>query len=370
MKIWKQLFLSALFLLVTPAFADQARDDAVIVRAVERMQGYDYASNAKVMDAILRHIDRVEGTPEYIRLIKRFRPAGIEAKLQSVIVSDNKSAAVEAIQLLCELPDGPRAVRSSLTNKEAVADAASVAEVLGLWGNGRAIKILSDMASDANVAFEVRRNAVAGLAKDKNGQQQLLSLAESKKLIGDTRLLAGALLARSGDGNIKSKANTILPQPAQKDRKPLAPLDRLASMNGDSANGMKLFRGVATCAKCHVVGGFGKEVGPNLSEIGSKLSREAMLVSILDPSAGISHNFENYLVLTDDGQSVSGLKVSETAKEVVIRTAEAIDRKIAKDEIESMKKSDKSIMPENLHHTVDQQGLIDIVQYMTTLTKK
>ena len=95
-----------------------------------------------------------------------------------------------------------------------------------------------------------------------------------------------------------------------------------------------------------------------------------MFTSILDPSAGISHNYENYIVLTASGQVINGLKVSETPDEVVIRTAEAIDRTIAQDDIEQMKKSEKSIMPDNLHQMVDQQGLVDIVEYMTTLTKK
>ena len=156
----------------------------------------------------------------------------------------------------------------------------------------------------------------------------------------------------------------------QKDRKPLEPIDKLAQLRGNSNAGLKLFRGVATCANCHIVDGFGKEVGPNLSEIGTKLSREAMFTSILDPSAGISHNYENYIVLTDTGQVVTGLKMSETPAEIVIRTAEAIDHKIAQNTIEQMKKSEKSIMPDNLHQTIDQQGLVDIVEYMTTLKKK
>lgn len=141
-------------------------------------------------------------------------------------------------------------------------------------------------------------------------------------------------------------------------------------MTGNADDGLKLFRGAATCANCHQVGQHGKEVGPNLSEIGSKLSREAMLTSILDPSAGISHNYENYKVLTDSGQVITGIKVNETDSEVVIRTADAIDRKIAKNEIELLRKSDKSIMPENLHHSFDQKGLVDLIEYMVTLKKK
>jgi putative heme-binding domain-containing protein len=94
-----------------------------------------------------------------------------------------------------------------------------------------------------------------------------------------------------------------------------------------------------------------------------------MFTSILDPSAGISHNFENYIVLTDSGQVFNGLLVSETPDEITLRTADAIDRKIPQDEIEQVKKSEKSIMPDNLHHNVDQDGLVDIVEYMTTLKK-
>ena len=135
-------------------------------------------------------------------------------------------------------------------------------------------------------------------------------------------------------------------------------------------SGLKLFRGVATCANCHIVGDYGKEVGPNLSEIGSKLSREAMFTAILDPSAGISHNYENYIVLTDSGQVFSGLKMSETADDLTIRTAEAIDHRIRKDEIEAINKSEKSLMPDNLHHTTDQAGLVNLVEYMITLRKK
>jgi len=141
-------------------------------------------------------------------------------------------------------------------------------------------------------------------------------------------------------------------------------------MSGDVGNGQKLFRTTATCANCHIVNEFGKDVGPNLSEIGDKLSREAMLTAILAPSAGISHNYENFSVLTEEGQVISGLKISETDDAVVIRTVDAIDRKISADDVVTIKKSEKSIMPENLHHITGQQGLIDIVEYMSTLKKK
>ncbi|MEZ6111521.1 MAG: c-type cytochrome [Pirellulaceae bacterium] len=125
----------------------------------------------------------------------------------------------------------------------------------------------------------------------------------------------------------------------------------------------------ATCGKCHKVRDEGKEVGPELSEIGSKLSRDALYVAILDPSAGISHNYETYTVLLDNGTVVTGLMVSETDEAVTIKTAEAILRTFKQDEIEEMIKQKVSLMPSNLQQTMSVQDLVDVVEYLTTLKK-
>ena len=45
--------------------ANRARNDAIIVRAIERMPDYDYSNDQHVQDAIKRHLDRVLGTEEY-----------------------------------------------------------------------------------------------------------------------------------------------------------------------------------------------------------------------------------------------------------------------------------------------------------------
>jgi putative heme-binding domain-containing protein len=348
----------------------RARNDAIIVRALERMDGYDFSNDAHVREAIARHLAQNEGTAEYVTLARRFRPANMADKLASLMQSGvADSVKVDAANLLGETDNGPKLLRQMLKS-ESEAQATETARVLSLLGNGRAINILRDVASDAERPFAVRRHAVSGLAGNRNGEQVLLQLAETKQLAADTRLLAGGLLARSREASVREKAAELLPQPQQKNQQPLEPIDKLAQMRGDAEAGLKLFRGTATCANCHIVDGFGKEVGPNLSEIGNKLSREAMFTSILDPSAGISHNYEQYIVLTDSGQVINGLKMSETPLEVVIRTAEAIDRKIPRTEIEQIKKSETSIMPDNLHLNFDQKGLIDIIEYMTTLTNK
>ncbi len=348
----------------------RARNDAIIVRAVERMNGYDIKNDEHVMNAMMRHMQRMAGTEEFLELARKYRPQGIEKQLQDLVLngpSDNSKA--EAASLLLDTADGQVRL-SNLVQSKDINSASTATRVLGNLGSERSRILLSNLVKNTEIEFEVRKQAVIGLSKNGTGQNAILQLVTNHELPADMRLLAGGLLTRSDNATIRERAQRLLPQPQQKNAAPLAPIDQLAGMKGTIESGKKLFEGIATCSNCHIVNRNGKEVGPDLSEIGSKLSREAMYTAILDPSAGISHNYENYSVLTLDGQVINGLKISETNEEIVVRTADAIDRRLAKTDVELIKKSDKSIMPENLHHTFDQQGLIDIVEYMSSLTKR
>ncbi len=348
----------------------QIKHDAVVVRALERVDGGDYLSQPAIRAAVDRYINSRKGTPDYLKLVKKFRGGGSDSTLVEVaLATGDDSSSVEAVKMLMQAPSGAASIRKAL---EANPDegALRLIKLMGLLGTDRAGKSLVEVASNAELPYDQRAEAVRGLAKNNSGANSLLDLVVASKLPGDTKLLAGGLLGRSEDKSILARAMELLPRPAQADAKPLPPLDELAKLRGNVTAGEALFRAKATCANCHLVNGFGKQVGPDLSEIGTKLPREALLTSILDPSAGISHNYENFVVLLESGQTVSGLKISETDAELTIRTADAIDRKFSKDEVAEIKKSEKSIMPENLHQTFDQQGLIDIVEYMTTLKKK
>ena len=345
-------------------------DDEIVLRAADRMTGINLADDARVQGATSRLASKNAGTPRYIDLVSRYPLPGMNEELGQMVVGDfDDGTRVRAAQLLTSKKQGRKVLRQLLLEQPPT-ESNEVATVLANLGNGRARSMLSDVVEDGVQPYRLRRNVVAAMSQNVATSKKLLAIAEAGRLPADTRLLAGGLLARSSNQEVRAKAAQMFPQPIRKDRQPLPPLDKLAKETGDADNGKKLFRGAATCANCHVVGGFGKSVGPDLTEIGSKLSREAMLTSILDPSAGISHNYEGYVVLTTDGQVINGLLISKTDGEVVIRTVDGIDRKIPSDEIEMIKQSEKSIMPEDLHHTTDQQGLIDVVEYMVGLKKK
>lgn len=368
--ILKAAFVNAAFAKSATDAATQARNDEILIRSLERIVGDSGDQSGEIQRVIARHLQRLRGTPEFLKMVEKHTYEGGNNDLIAMALSvENDSLSVDAVRVLIKNPAGKRLVIDSIRSL-AEAESVRLTRLLGLLATQAAVDILAEIVQDGEMDYPIRSVAVRGMSGNLIGAKRLLGLAEESRLWPDTRLLAGGLLGRHENQEIRSAALKVLPLPTQADAAPVPAIDELVRLRGDVRRGEVLFREKATCSTCHVVDRFGKQVGPDLSEIGSKLSSEAMYVSILDPSAGISHNYETYIALLDSGQVINGLLISQTDEAVILRTAEAIDRKIPAAEIVDMKKSEKSIMPEGLHQTVDQQGLVDIVQYMTTLRKK
>src|SRR5690606_34100900 len=121
---------------------------------------------------------------------------------------------------------------------------------------------------------------------------------------------------------------------------------------------------------CHQIDSKGKDVGPALTEIGSKLSRQAMFESILFPSAGISHNYETHILALEDGNVVTGIITNQAGGSLSIKTADGITRTYKEDEIVARKRSSESLMPADVTKELSAQDVVDIVEYMMTLKKK
>ena len=87
------------------------------------------------------------------------------------------------------------------------------------------------------------------------------------------------------------------------------------------------------------------------------------------PVAGISHSYETYTAALADGNIVSGVLVSQTDEEVEIKNNEGITRRISQSDIDELVIQPLSLMPADLHQSLTEQELVDIVQYLSTLKK-
>jgi putative heme-binding domain-containing protein len=271
---------------------------------------------------------------------------------------------VDAMRFLLE-KDEVALVRSALEHKD-VQLALCTVQALGAATHERANALLLSLVLDGKRDLELRRQATRALARTKNGARQLLKLAQKKELGKELEPAAGSALVTAPWKDVKTQAVKLFKLPPGKDR-PLPSIAELVRLRGNPTRGQGIFAKAGTCANCHVVNGAGKEVGPNLSEIGKKLSREAMYESILFPSASISHNYETYVIETKKGNVETGILVSQTAAEVSIKGADALVRTFKQAEIASITRSPISLLPADLHKDLTVQDLADVVEYLVTL---
>jgi putative membrane-bound dehydrogenase-like protein len=100
-----------------------------------------------------------------------------------------------------------------------------------------------------------------------------------------------------------------------------------------------------TCEKCHVLFGVGGKIGPELTG-SNRANLDYLLSNIVDPSAVMAREYIPSVVVTTEGRVLTGLVREQTANSVTIVTAtETVV--VPKGEIEEMKRSDKSMMPDD-----------------------
>jgi putative heme-binding domain-containing protein len=346
----------------------QRAKDAVIVRTLQRLPGVDLSTKPEAKAALLRHLETVKGTDGYFDLVEKFnlREVGPEL-LQLTTEQGDSTLGVKAARLLVKFGEHDLLVKATADRDSA--KVAKVVTAMGLLADAKTNDLLAPLVTSVDQPLVVRSAAVAGLGRNAPGQKRLLTIVEQDKLPADTQFAAANALLSSADEAVRTAAAKHLSLPAAAGGEALPPVGELVTKSGDAARGKVLFAGVGSCAKCHKVLGEGKDVGPDLSEIGSKLSKEAMYVSILDPSAGVSFNYETYVARTLDGTMLSGILVSQTDDSVELKTAESIVHKLKRDEIEALKKLPTSLMPADLQKQLKAEDLVDIVEYLTTLKK-
>jgi len=242
--------------------------------------------------------------------------------------------------------------------------------VQALGNTRQPLPFLQFALTDTNLALPTRRQAVNALTQSEEGARALLACAGRDELPEELRLAASTALSQVRWPEIQTEAERILPPPLGRDAQPLPPVSRLLTQTGDPVLGKEVFfRPDTGCANCHQVSGAGRDVGPNLSEIGSKLGKDALYEAILNPSAGISFGFEPWTLELASGEEPYGLIVSETADEVSLKDTAGIVARYAKKEITSRRQMKLSIMPAGLQQTMSAQELVSLVEYLISLKK-
>jgi putative heme-binding domain-containing protein len=132
-------------------------------------------------------------------------------------------------------------------------------------------------------------------------------------------------------------------------------------LTGDAARGGEAFR--KNCAICHRKGDMGTEVGADLATVVTR-TPEALLISILDPNREVDPKYVQYTVLTVDGLAASGMIAAETATSVTLTGAEQVTTTIPRDDIEELRSTGMTLMPEGFEKMLDKQAMADLIAFL------
>ncbi len=229
------------------------------------------------------------------RLGMASQAGAILARLQSDPNADVRVAALGALQTLA-VPELEAGTRAAMADSDVAVRSA-------------AIRALPEMSIAAPAKVELL-TAVVGSGNVAEQQSAVRALAEVPGPEATTAI--GQLADRLAAGTIPPgvQLEVLEAMSATKAEPLLQRLDALkvgrdlssvsAAMPSALTTGGSLTRGrqvvlqheAAQCTRCHTIGGTpGADVGPNLSRVASRLSREQLLQSLVDPSAQLAEGF-------------------------------------------------------------------------------
>ncbi len=140
-------------------------------------------------------------------------------------------------------------------------------------------------------------------------------------------------------------------------------------VGGNARSGARYFYRNETgqCVRCHSMQeGTGSNVGPVLSDIGTKLSREQILEAMIEPSARLAPGYGNVMLTLDNGSRVSGILIEETKERLVLRTAEAEPLDIPLSRIKNRENLPSGMPP--MGSIMSKREIRDVIEFLANQT--
>jgi putative heme-binding domain-containing protein len=121
------------------------------------------------------------------------------------------------------------------------------------------------------------------------------------------------------------------------------------------------------CGACHKLYGNGGAIGPDLTGSGRD-NLDYLLENIIDPSASVSADFRIVVAAMRDGRVLNGLVKAQSPRTITLQTqteATVLDRS----EIETLRPSSSSLMPDGLLDTLNPLEIRDLIAYLAHPTQ-
>jgi putative heme-binding domain-containing protein len=121
------------------------------------------------------------------------------------------------------------------------------------------------------------------------------------------------------------------------------------------------------CVTCHSMRGEGGNIGPDLTQLGTRFSAEDMIEAIVEPNKTISDQYASTVLYLKNGQSVVGRLTNQDEDNYYLSQnpfAPDFIREIPKEEVTQTKLSAVSVMPPGTINPLNEDELRDLIAYL------
>ena len=283
----------------------------------------------------------------------------------AVAVDRTRSDAdrIAALDLFLQLPPEEllAAVKGLLNAGESAAVQRAAVEAIRRSGRPEAAGLL--IGAWPGLSPGARSAAIDLLLSRRESAQELLAHFQSGSIPASAISIDQRLnLLKHPDGAIRAIAEQLYGGTVSADRRGVAEqYAKALELEGRAATGAEIFQ--KTCSKCHRIGGVGHNVGPDISDTRAR-ARDALLYDILDPNRRVDPQFSEYVVVTLDGRILNGLLSGENSESVTLRQPEGREVTVLRSEIEELRSTSKSLMPEGIEKEVSVEQMADILAFL------
>lgn len=373
-----------------------AKDLAYVFEQLQKPGAYKPAVRLKVLELLTD-----------AAVVRKVKPEGDLAGLKLLLADDTepklKLATIKLASVWKVQKIAPELRSLAVSNKTDKALRTAAIDGLANIGDAKSKAALLEIAAK-DQAIPVRMQAVAGLARldleeaakhaaavlvaagsqddpaplvdailsRKDGAEKLATALASVKLpkeVAKVTLRYMYSIGRSDEGlsNLLSKAADIAVDASPPSQEEVQKIAAEVMAKGDLARGEKVFRRVdVNCQKCHAIARAGGQVGPELTALGSISPPEYIVNSVLNPSLNIKEQYVTKVILTADGEVVTGIVIDRNDERVRLKDASGKVIIVAIDDIES-EKDGPSLMPQGLTKFLTHDEFLDLARFITEL---
>ncbi|MDG1894824.1 MAG: c-type cytochrome [Fuerstiella sp.] len=329
-----------------------------------------------------RRLDGVPGSLQSaLAYLRNRRPSDTRSLRRALRMGDAADAAVRLINDTAEPADNRVNIIRTVGETQA---AVAVEPLLGLIHREEAELVVTaafsalayfdqpQIGSEIRAAFPIldasaRTRAIDLLCVRPVWAHELLAAIQEKEIAANsvTRDQVRQLLEHDDAGLLSLVTQTwgrIQPEtPLQKQGRISAVMQLLNRGKGNASSGLQIYQ--KSCASCHKLHGKGTPVGPDLTGAERK-DRLKLIRNIIDPSSEVRPQYIPHVAVTNNGRVLTGLLADSNAETITLLDAKNKRTVLNRSQLEELRESEVSIMPEKLLEELTDQQIRDLLAYL------